>query len=150
MQNRTIHFYDVKVGSSTIQATGNHPFWVEDKAEWIATRHLKAGMKLKNLNGQISLIESVILREGLDSTTYNLSIEETHNYFVGPGVLVHNEELVNYHMGGENYLVYTGQNSNYPKKIYVGITNLTTNKRLGYHHDEARREIKKIEAVPEA
>jgi hypothetical protein len=33
LQNRTVHFYDVQVGSSTIQATGNHPFWVEDRSE---------------------------------------------------------------------------------------------------------------------
>jgi hypothetical protein len=112
LQNRTVHFYDVRVGSSTIQATGNHPFWVEDRSEWIAARHLKAGMKLKHLNGQIISIESINLREGLHSNTYNLSIDKNHNYFVGAGVLVHNEGVVDYNLGGENYEVYIGKNPN--------------------------------------
>jgi hypothetical protein len=150
LQNRTVHFYDVRVGNSTIQATGNHPFWVEDRSEWIAARHLKAGMKLKHLNGQIISIESINLREGLHSNTYNLSIDKNHNYFVGAGVLVHNEGVVDYNLGGENYEVYIGKNPNDPQKIYVGITNQTLPVRLKQHHDEAQGKIEKIEARTEA
>jgi hypothetical protein len=151
LQNRTVHFYDVRVGNSTIQATGNHPFWVEDRSEWIAARNLKAGMKLKHLNGQIIPIESINLREGLHSNTYNLSIDKNHNYFVGAGVLVHNENIVNYDLGGENQQIYIGKNfSKYPNKIYVGITKQTLTERFSRHISEAREQIEIIEDIPEA
>jgi len=148
LQNRTVHFYDIEVGNSIVQATGNHPFWVEDRSEWIAARDLLVGMNLKQLDGKSSQIESINLREGLHSNTYNLSIDKTRNYFVGAGVLVHNENVVDYSMGGENYKIYTGKNSKYPNKIYVGITKQTLTERLAQHHDDSLTDMRKIERTP--
>jgi hypothetical protein len=60
-------------------------------------------------------------------------------------VLVHNENVVDYGMGGENYKIYTGKNSKYPNKIYVGITKQTLTERLAQHHDDSLTDMRDIE-----
>ncbi len=142
LKNKTIHFYEIKVGNNIIKATGKHPFWVEDTSEWIAASELKEGMELKHWDGNRVKIESIVLQEGFESDTYNLSIETNHNYFVGSGVLVHNQD---YQMGA--FIIYEGTNPIYPDKVYVGQTKQTRQDRQNRHRSDARKILRELENI---
>ncbi len=145
LRNQTNHFYKIMAGNDTIKATGNHLFWVEDKSAWLAARDLKADMYLKALDKKAIKIDSILLQEGIESETYNLSIDQIHNYFVGTGVLVHNEGPHNYDFGDSsyNFIIYHGKNENFPNRVYVGQTD-PNQKREAAHRSEAERELKKL------
>ena len=137
--NQTVCFYEIEVGSESISATRSHPFWVVNQWEWIAARDLKTGMQLLHWNGQWVEITAIERQEVTESTTYNLSIEQTPNYFVGPGVLVHNEgEEANFHLGP--YIVYEGTNPRFPDKVYIGITK-DLEERKNRHISEAKQNL---------
>ncbi len=125
-----------------IKATGKHPFWVEDTSEWVAASELKEGMELKHWDGKRVKIESIVLQEGFESDTYNLSIETNPNYFVGSGVLVHNQD---YKMGP--FMVYEGTNPIYPDKVYVGETGGTRQERQNKHRSVAGEVLENIENI---
>jgi hypothetical protein len=125
LRNSTLHFYDIDLGESIIHATGQHRFWVESQADWIAARDLRPGMLLSSLNGSSVPVKAVAFREDLESATYNLSVERTPNYFVGQGVLVHNGGEIDIKLGGK-YIIYrarhTGDNPEFKDKTYIGQT----------------------------
>ena len=161
-RNKTQHFYDLSIGGKLISATGQHRFWVESKSTWVAARDLQVGMSLKLLHGETGTLENIILRENLESDTYNLGIEQASNYFVGPGVLVHNQG-VDLGLNG-NYIIYRGTNPNpkYKGKVYIGQTTLVdakgkprgTVKREKEHQDFAKEQLRlhkegKIKLPPE-
>jgi hypothetical protein len=85
--------YRVEVdGRVVLSATGSHPFFVLGKG-WTRARDLAAGDQLLALDRE-SVAVTNVSRERLTErvTTFNLHVEEAHNYFVGdgPSVLVHN------------------------------------------------------------
>jgi len=92
VKNFTHYWVDVRIADETIQATRGHQFWVESEQQWIEAAFLKPGMTVRLQGGRIAEIASAVVREVQDpETTYNLIVEEEHNYFVGDAeVLVHN------------------------------------------------------------
>ncbi len=73
-----------------VVVTDGHPFYLIDENNWQQAKNLQVGDELIDIYGaQVSILQ---LRS--DSSTekvYNLTIENTHNYFVGEArVLVHN------------------------------------------------------------
>jgi len=128
LRNRTQHFYRLRVDGETIQATGQHRFWVPAQSRWIAAGNLCAGDPLMLADGSVRVIESTTLVEGLDTESYNLSIAEVPTYFVGPGVVVHNE-AVDLKLGNK-YVIYRGTyngtnpelQARFAKKVYIGQT----------------------------
>jgi hypothetical protein len=82
--------------------------------------------------------------EAYDSIlTYNLSIEGNHNYFVGPGILVHNakpkitsEGAIDTGLGGDQ-MVYRGTNPDFPGEVYIGRTIRGEVTRQGEHRNSA-------------
>ena len=100
------------IGSDTIKATGNHPFWVTSgenldgrpaatdlslleqamtpKGRWVEARNLRIGDTLLRSDNSIATIDD--LRSSIEqSTVYNLEMETIHSYTVGSAsVLVHN------------------------------------------------------------
>ncbi|MFE4399540.1 Hint domain-containing protein, partial [Kitasatospora sp. NPDC056808] len=79
-------------GEEEITATHEHPFWVEDEKKWLAADKLQHGMKLRTDHG--GLVSVVAMRQYTEhATTYNLTVEGIHTYYVLAGstpVLVHN------------------------------------------------------------
>ncbi len=64
---------------------------VKDKW-WKAAAELKAGDILETADGKCKVVKSITVEEkGYPVTTYNLSVEDNHTFFVGKlGVLTHN------------------------------------------------------------
>jgi RHS repeat-associated protein len=73
----------------SIETTAEHPFYVKGKG-WNPASSLKIGQALQLHNGTIIVIKEIETRIRLEKV-YNLTIANTHNYFVGEnGILVHN------------------------------------------------------------
>ena len=88
--NWTRHLVDIDLDGETISATRHHPFWVERSNGWLAAQDLGQGIELfSGSQGPVRIKSAEI--HSRKSTTFNLEISGTHNYFVGQaGVLVHN------------------------------------------------------------
>jgi hypothetical protein len=88
----TSNWVAIHVGQEVIRATGAHPFWVEELGEWVRAMELTAGVKLRLQDGQLVEVRSVeFFALNAKEATFNLSIEEAENFFVGNlRVLVHN------------------------------------------------------------
>lgn len=77
--------------TETIDATPQHPFYVEGKG-WVEASALHAGMVVWLADGTKAVITDVVT-EGLEEpvAVYNFEVKDFHTYFVGDsGVLVHN------------------------------------------------------------
>ncbi|MEL7219794.1 MAG: polymorphic toxin-type HINT domain-containing protein, partial [Bacteroidota bacterium] len=81
----------IVIGSDTIMATNNHPFYIPALRRYLPADSLRRQMKLLTLAGTLLTVQSAT---ALDTTiqVYNFEVDEHHNYFVGEeGVLVHND-----------------------------------------------------------
>ncbi|HEX8722747.1 MAG TPA: polymorphic toxin-type HINT domain-containing protein [Pyrinomonadaceae bacterium] len=125
LRNRTEHFYDVRTDGGVVRATGRHRFWVESESAWVAARELRPGMLLRTPDGRAAAVSSVALREVPGAASYNLSVEGAHNYFVGPGLLVHNAGPVDVNLA-RVYVIYRarykGKEARFKDKSYIGQT----------------------------
>ncbi|MBQ3226589.1 MAG: filamentous hemagglutinin family protein, partial [Clostridia bacterium] len=73
-----------------IGCTDNHPFWSEDRQEFIPAGELNQGERVLLYSGETARIAQKLPRPGPE-TVYNLEIWGEHVYHVGnDGVLVHN------------------------------------------------------------
>jgi hypothetical protein len=98
-QSKTKIWVNVVIGESdTLKATRFHPFWDPENSVWRHAVDLKAGFKVQNKKGQAVFVNSVWFDTLLSfCKTYNLTIDEDHNYLVGhAGVLVHNGPEANH------------------------------------------------------
>ena len=97
----------------TIDATPQHPFYVEGKG-WVEASALHAGMVVWLADGTKAVVTDVVT-EGLEEpvTVYNFEVTDFHTYFVGDsGVLVHNKcNGENHHIASDKSVVsgYTEQ-----------------------------------------
>ena len=148
-QNITTHFYDIETLSSRLSATGRHPFWIEDQQAWLSAQQLHSGMQLKLSNGDVTAVQSVIYRPTEQMNTYNLLIEQHHNYFVGDGILVHNGgEGGAIDLGMGKLLIYRGTNPDkkFAGKVYIGQSDDLD--REGEHRKKAEKELKRSDLTP--
>lgn len=77
---------------STIHATDQHPFWVENRGEWVSAIDLRPGDHLRSANGDAVTVTGSTISTN-DLTAYNLTVAGIHTYYVQAGedaVLVHN------------------------------------------------------------
>ncbi len=144
-QNHTMRFYDIEVDGTTIRSTSRHRFWVESECEWIEARNLRVGMDLRSLWGRRSRITRIDLREAPYAPTYNLHVEKSFTYFVGAGVLVHNDGQ-SYSFG--NLRIYAGVNPDFPDYVYIGQTDDLVG-RQQEHRDEAIQMLKRSNLTKE-
>jgi hypothetical protein len=146
-RNRTEHFYGVALSGTTVNATGHHRFWVLSESAWIPAHRLCAGMMLQLPDGAPTPIESIELAEGITSDSYNLTIDGSPTYYVGPGVLVHNTGG-DLGLGGP-LLIYRGVNTKNPKFagfVYIGRSDDID--REGEHQSLAKRKLKNPNLSP--
>jgi hypothetical protein len=82
--------------ATPIGSTANHPFWSEDRQDFVQAGSLEPGEHLRLADGRTTTLERTEpIAEQLP--VYNLEVDGEHVYFVGEsGVLVHNngEEYV--------------------------------------------------------
>jgi hypothetical protein len=75
---------------SRIEATPEHPFWVEGKGFVVAKRLARSDL-LADHEGRTYAVETVSERKGR-FTVYNLEVEATHTYYAGEaGWWIHND-----------------------------------------------------------
>ncbi len=133
--NKTVRLVNVTTDRETICSSMCHRFWVESKKKWVAAQFLKPGMLLQTITGGVSKIKKIEVQDVSEQNTYNLTIADSHTYFVGKqGVLVHNEDR-------RNGKVYIGRDTQ-GNIIYVGQTKQDILDREKNHHTDA---IKKPE-----
>jgi len=73
----------------SIETTAEHPFYLKGKG-WNPASSLKVGEALQLHNGTTVIIKEIETSVRVEKM-YNLTVANTHNYFVGDeGVLVHN------------------------------------------------------------
>lgn len=101
--SNTIHPFFVKTSYGTItppSSEGHHYQGEITNGAWVDASHLKAGDKLLSEDGSWQTIKSISITQK-PLTAYNLSIDNTHTYFVSAqggkyGVWVHNDCLGKY------------------------------------------------------
>ncbi len=80
----------VTVGNDEIGCTANHPFWSEDRQEFVAAGQLREGERVRTRLEEVAAVVAIKPRPPTD-WVYNLEVQGEHVYEVGPGgVLVHN------------------------------------------------------------
>ncbi len=80
----------VTVGNDEIGCTANHPFWSEDRQDFVEAGRLRVGERVCTRLEQVAAVVAIKPRPPTD-WVYNLEVQGEHVYEVGPnGVLVHN------------------------------------------------------------
>jgi len=85
--------FDITVDGlpESIGCTGAHPFWSEDRHEFIPARDLRLGETLGTESGTLRQITRITPRRGPPVPVFNLEVDAEHVYYVSVnGVLVHN------------------------------------------------------------
>jgi hypothetical protein len=83
---------DLRVASESepIGTTSNHPFWSEDRQDWVQAGELQLGEQLQLIDGTRTQVAS-IAENPETQPVYDLTVDAQHTYHVGAsGVLVHN------------------------------------------------------------
>lgn len=121
---RTDGWYRLVLHDGSVRATSGHRFWVDSELAWRDARTLVPGMRLAGVDGRSRELVAIERESDADAATYNLSVDNAQTYYVGPGVLVHNEP-VDIGLGG-GYIIYRGTyhgtNPDYRNWIYIGQT----------------------------
>ena len=75
-----------------VGVTASHPFWSEDREEWIPAGDLRIGEKVATTDASARLLRRQA-KPGLH-TVYNIEVHRTHSYHVGKlGLMAHNTGL---------------------------------------------------------
>ncbi|PIB08088.1 hypothetical protein B1C81_16915 [Streptomyces sp. HG99] len=90
------HFIDLTIttddATDSLTTTTTHPFWSDSEGAWVEADALKPGMTIRTADGSPATVHTT--REFTQhQRTYDLTINETHTYYVLAGqtpVLVHN------------------------------------------------------------
>ena len=76
-----------------VSTTEDHPFWNATDQQWQPAEQLESGEQLLTANGTTATVERLDWATARDDTAYNLTVADTHTYYVLAGntpVLVHN------------------------------------------------------------
>lgn len=97
-QKQTDEIYKVYIGDEVIEATAEHPFWLDGKG-WTEVKDLKVGDLLVTSGGATLAIDK-IKKEPREATVYNFEVADFHSYFVSNlGIWVHNCDLTKWNKG---------------------------------------------------
>jgi hypothetical protein len=98
-QLRLLTIATVDGSEQTLRTTDEHPFWVEDRNEFVDAGELKIGDELTGPGGELQVVTASVYEphpEGV--AVFNIEVDGFHTYFVsahgarGPPVLVHNAD----------------------------------------------------------
>ncbi|MCD1258816.1 Hint domain-containing protein [Paenibacillus athensensis] len=89
--HETDEIYKIYVGEQIIEATFNHPFWVQGKG-WTFVKDLKVGDLLVQSDNNTLKID-IIEKEKKQVKVYNMTVDGFHTYFVSDlSIWVHNTD----------------------------------------------------------
>ena len=89
-ENAEILDLRIEGSADVIGTTSSHPFWSEDRQQFVAAGALRVGENLRLADDTTRRLESLTLRENRE-TVYNIEVDGEHDFYVGEdGVLVHN------------------------------------------------------------
>ncbi|WP_405612952.1 Hint domain-containing protein [Streptomyces sp. NBC_01508] len=81
-------------GTAALTATDTHPFWLSDQRLWVDAGDIRPGATFRtSAGGALQVLD--VDRYTRQQTTYDLSVEGIHTYYVGVGAreaLVHNND----------------------------------------------------------
>jgi hypothetical protein len=154
--SRSDRLVTIDLDGATVRATATHRFWVEDGMGWTLAHSLRPGMRVRGLDHHPLEIRATSTQDTPAEPTFNLSIDGTATFFVGPGVLVHNAP-VDVGLGGQ-FIIYRAVNrvaSEFAGKTYIGqttevslkLTPRGTVSRGGEHRSAALRVLAEHEAA---
>ena len=90
-ENAEILDLRIEGSGEPIGTTASHPFWSEDRQQFMAAGELRIGENLLLADDTTRRVESITLRP-IRETVYNIEVDGEHVFYVGEdGVLVHNE-----------------------------------------------------------
>ncbi|MGH9463762.1 MAG: polymorphic toxin-type HINT domain-containing protein, partial [Vicinamibacteria bacterium] len=90
LHNRTQFLVAIETELGKLWSTRLHPFWAVDLGRWVKGMELKAGARLRTVDGGEAVVVSTEV-VCADEATFNVEVEGQHNFFVASaGVLVHN------------------------------------------------------------
>jgi hypothetical protein len=119
--SRTLHFHTLTVAGQRIEVTGRHRFWLPAEGRWRPARDLAVGARLHGMDGADVTVDAIDRHDRAPTVSWNLVIDATPDYFVGPGVLAHNGGGIDMGLGGR-VVIYRATNPKYPGKVYIGQT----------------------------
>jgi hypothetical protein len=94
----------VTVGNDEIGCTANHPFWSEDRQEFVEAGQLRQGERVRTRLEEVAAVVAIKPRPPTE-WVYNFEVQGEHVYEVGPnGILVHN--VYNKCTGQSVYILY--------------------------------------------
>ena len=144
-RSRTQHWHAVAFGEHVVLATARHRFRVKDRG-WVEARRLRPGDAVLRHDGPPSAVSGVTRRDDVAADSWNLTVASYSSYFVGPGILVHNQG-VDLGFGGP-WIVYRGTNPDkrFAGKVYIGQTEQGHDARQKEHRYKAEVEFGKLDA----
>jgi hypothetical protein len=80
----------IHVGGEEIEATHEHPFFVQDK--WIKASNLKIGDTLQTLEGGNRIVEYIEFKKKIGKV-YNLTVDKLHTYYVSKAGIRHSSTM---------------------------------------------------------
>jgi hypothetical protein len=90
-ENAEILDLRIEGSADVIGTTASHPFWSEDRQQFVTAGGLRVGENLLLADDTTRRVESLTRRENRE-TVYNIEVDGEHVFYVGnDGVLVHNE-----------------------------------------------------------
>lgn len=124
---------ELSLDSRVIRSTARHRFWSDDAEDWIDAYQLSRGTTVRCRDGSLRSIRNVQLCDVSLCETFNISVHNNANYFVGDdGILVHNEG------DPPKGKIYIGYDSN-GKPVYVGQTRQEIDARQKQHWNDAKK-----------
>lgn len=89
-ENAEILDLRIEGSADVIGTTASHPFWSEDRQQFVTAGDLRVGENLLLADDTTRRLESLSRRENRE-TVYNIEVDGKHVFYVGnDGVLVHN------------------------------------------------------------
>ena len=91
--SRKVLNLEIEGEPAPLGVTASHPFWSEDRQQFIAAGELRPGERLAGSRGEALRVRGITARSGA-LTVFNLEVDGEHVFFVGAnGILVHNKCL---------------------------------------------------------
>ncbi len=129
-ENAEILDLRIEGADEPIGTTASHPFWSEDRQQFVAAGELRVGENLLLADETTRRVESITLRPTRE-TVYNIEVDGEHVFYVGEdGVLVHNS--------CGRYSVYVLKDK-YGNVTYWGITKQKATTRALQHWRDGKR-----------
>ena len=128
----------------TLGVTSNHPFWSEDREDYVQAGELLGGERLLTYSGDTKRVVSKLPRPG-PTPVFNLEVHGEHVYHVGvDGVLVHNSKGYDVDFG--NGVTYRDSLDDLgaPKKAVENLPTVTFSSRT---HPELAENIRHAQAA---